>query len=180
VEIGGQSDEHWQPVEDFFAPAQFEALSDAQKLSRPSFEKMVAGMTAGSQAVNLGKAHSQGLVYETKIVDAPWQKRPAAPYELERDRQEAMTGIGAAARSLLKTTGNERYAPAAGLAPAVKLEDELYVIVSTTDFRRHIDKSNQPASKGAAFQTLDDLVASDPGARDRWQVVPVYEEKVQP
>lgn len=175
VQVGQKPAEQWSTVQDYFAPGQFEALSDAQKLSRPSFEKMDGGVTLDSRRVAPGHAAAKDLVYETIIVDAPWQKRDPGTYELKRDRQTAMTGLGAAARSRLKTTGNQRYMPAAASAPAVALEDEQYIIVSTADFSRLQLEANQPANKGAAFQTLDDLAAADPTARERWQVVPLYE-----
>ena len=38
-------------VQDFFAPAQFLELSDDEKLTAPSFEPMVAGVSIGQQAV---------------------------------------------------------------------------------------------------------------------------------
>lgn len=176
VQVGdGPDGQRWATVQDYFAPAQFEAMSDAQKLSRPSFEKMDAGVTVGSEAVALGKLVTKELVYETIVVDAPWQKREPGPYAPQRDRQWAMTGLGAAARSQLKTAGNERFMPAAGATPAVALEDEQYIIVSTADFSRLQLEANLPTSKGSAFQTLADLIAAKPAERDDWQVVPVYE-----
>ena len=173
VLVGQKPSGQWSTLQDYFAPAQFEALSDAQKLSRPSFEKMDAGVTVGSRVVDPGVHVSRDIVYETIIMDAPWITRKPGLYQLKRDHQAAMTGLGAASRSQLKTTGNQRYMPAAASAPAAAMDDEQYIIVSTADFSRL--KSNQPSSKGAAFQTLDDLIAADPAERDRWQVVPVFE-----
>ena len=47
VSLGGQS-QTTEPVKEFFAPAQFFEMSDDEKLSRPSFEPMAAGVTIGS------------------------------------------------------------------------------------------------------------------------------------
>ena len=47
VSLGGQSPTT-QSVPDFFAPAQFFEMSDDEKLSRPSFEPMPAGVSIGS------------------------------------------------------------------------------------------------------------------------------------
>ena len=44
VSLGGQSP-RTESVKEFFAPAQFFEMSDDEKLSRPSFEAMAAGMT---------------------------------------------------------------------------------------------------------------------------------------
>ena len=42
-----------EPVRDFFAPAQFIEMSDDEKLSRPSFEPMDAGLTIGSNRIDI-------------------------------------------------------------------------------------------------------------------------------
>src|SRR4029077_9772771 len=47
VSLGAQS-QTTQAVKEFFAPAQFFEMSDDEKLSRPSFEAMAAGVTIGS------------------------------------------------------------------------------------------------------------------------------------
>lgn len=59
-------------VEDFFAPGQFECLSDREKISRPAFEKMKSGLqfscgkieipVANARVIHYGKA----VTYETK------------------------------------------------------------------------------------------------------------------
>ena len=48
VSLGGQS-QTTEPVKEFFAPAQFFEMSDDEKLSRPSFEPMAAGVSIGSE-----------------------------------------------------------------------------------------------------------------------------------
>ena len=51
VSLGGDRARRPQPVRDFFAPAQFFEMSDDEKLSRPSFEPMAAGVSIGSDAI---------------------------------------------------------------------------------------------------------------------------------
>ena len=48
VSLGEQS-QTTDPVKEFFAPAQFFEMSDDEKLSRPSFEPMAAGVSIGSE-----------------------------------------------------------------------------------------------------------------------------------
>lgn len=50
VNLGGQ-EQTGTAVKHFFAPAQFIELTDDQKLSRPSFEAMDAGISFGSEAI---------------------------------------------------------------------------------------------------------------------------------
>ena len=57
-------------VTDYFAPAQFLTMDDADKLSAPSFEQMTAGVTLGSTGLTLPSApgSTQGT---TTVVDTP-------------------------------------------------------------------------------------------------------------
>src|SRR6185503_5138638 len=59
------------PQLDFFAAGQYQNLSDAEKLSRDSYELMDAGVAIASNAVSVGDLRETPLVYETKIIDAP-------------------------------------------------------------------------------------------------------------
>ena len=64
-------------VDDLFAPGQFRALTDEQKLSLPSFESMPSGVTIGTPDVAHGTPVGVGVVYEQRIVPAPGVTPPA-------------------------------------------------------------------------------------------------------
>jgi hypothetical protein len=78
------------PVTDFFAPAQFLTLDDADKLSAPSFEMMTAGTTIGGSGLTLPATPGSGQVpatvvdtvstvnWDTLTLDSP-DPAPAAP-----------------------------------------------------------------------------------------------------
>ncbi|MGH4001155.1 MAG: DUF6603 domain-containing protein [Pseudonocardiaceae bacterium] len=57
-------------VQDLFAPAQFQELSDEQKLSLPSFESMPSGAVIGAREVAHGTPVNVSVVYEQKLVTA--------------------------------------------------------------------------------------------------------------
>lgn len=59
------------PVEEYFALGQFRNLSEDEKLSRPSFEKMEAGFQFGSDGFdyNLALGFESPIDYETVMVD---------------------------------------------------------------------------------------------------------------
>ena len=62
-----------QAVREFFAPAQFFEMSDADKLSRPSFESMPAGVSLGSEGFSISAGADDWLEvpaiqFETIIV----------------------------------------------------------------------------------------------------------------
>jgi hypothetical protein len=60
-----------EPLEDLFAPAQFSALSDDQKLSQPSFVPMRSGVRVGEHDVAHGTPLSVQVVFEQMLVPTP-------------------------------------------------------------------------------------------------------------
>jgi len=61
-------------VTDFFAPAQFITMTDAQKLSAPSFESMRSGVTLGPAALTLAQTPASGGASTVTVTSAaaPW------------------------------------------------------------------------------------------------------------
>lgn len=60
-----------KPVEDLFAPSQFRALSDQQKLSVPSFERMPSGVRIGDDDVAHGPPSTVEVVFEQRTFGPP-------------------------------------------------------------------------------------------------------------
>ena len=58
------------PLQDRFAPAQFTAMSDDQKLSVPSFEAMTAGAALGAGGYATGAPVTVSVTYEQALVTA--------------------------------------------------------------------------------------------------------------
>jgi hypothetical protein len=160
-------------VTDFFAAGQFQALGDAEKLSRPSFEKMPAGVTVTSADLEHGPAVAAKLEYETKIVDSPWDSREAPRFQLPRHAMLAMAKVGAVAVSALRRSGDARYVADVPRRVAV-VDDERFVIASTRDLAVRADLA-APTTKGAALEALAAHVAANPGERATLQVVALAE-----
>ena len=57
------------PINDFFAPAQFQQLSDSQKLARPSFEQYQSGVRFGSSKATVGSTRQSTIGYSTQVVE---------------------------------------------------------------------------------------------------------------
>jgi hypothetical protein len=114
------------PVTDVFASGQFLTLTDDQALSKPSFEPMRAGLSAGGSALDTGNATAVATTYKTIAVDGatrtqrpPWLLavehadrvlRPAPvavarpipnPLTTQPDTLRTMAGIAAAQTSAL-------------------------------------------------------------------------------
>jgi Family of unknown function (DUF6603) len=67
--LGGSAAADAAPVDEGFAAGQFLDLSDDEKLSRPSFEPMRAGLATGGGEVDAGNATVVATTYKTVAVD---------------------------------------------------------------------------------------------------------------
>jgi hypothetical protein len=109
-----------------FAAGEFVDLSEDERLSRPAFERFVAGFTAGSDAVVAGPAVSGDLGYEEIVLgpdgaveEPPRPKRPPLLVALRHG-----VGVGPAALSPLRldeVTRGMRREPDVRLAPATRV-----------------------------------------------------------
>jgi hypothetical protein len=174
VAVGNEPGASWSEVTDLFAPGQFEELTDAEKLSRDSFEPMVAGVSVASRHIEHGAAQIRSVMYETVIVDSPWDSRVVQPYSISVDEQLARSERGAKANSLLARSGTSRYAPAFGSSPPFTFDDDEYVIVSTTDLSIQ-PEFGRARSKGELYRGLRDHVSAHPEDSDRYQVAALSE-----
>lgn len=113
-----------RPVRDFFAPAQFLELTDDEKLSRPAFEPMDAGMTFLSDAIVFTTdtrdwLEAEAIEFETWILDKGTNVAESDDDEDEQGRQRfyrvspaslgKQSRFGAAGNSELRRTGKARY-----------------------------------------------------------------------
>jgi hypothetical protein len=181
VRVGSIPATPGSPLLDNFAPAQFEEMNDAEKLSRPSFERMQAGTTIASDAVlfNVKTSRVDTFTYETIVIDAPdHPSRQLNTYTLSGDHQRAALSRSAAAQSLLRTTGMEKFAPSPTTLPLATLAEEEYVIVDVVrlGIRKDIAIA-EPATKGAACQALAQYLEQHPRERGQLEVVPAHEVK---
>jgi uncharacterized protein DUF6603 len=67
--LGGGAATDVAPVTEQFSAGQFLDLSDAERLSRPSFEPMRSGMATGGSALDAGNAAVVATTYKTVAVD---------------------------------------------------------------------------------------------------------------
>jgi hypothetical protein len=141
VSLGGLS-QATQPVKDFFAPAQFFEMSDDEKLSRPSFEPLTAGVSIGSSEFVFTTATSdwfevEAIEFETWIVDKQKNETrrsnpedPKKLYKLNPGPLGRQARFGAAGVSDLRRTGKAKYRTT---APKHRIAKEGWSIVATDD-----------------------------------------------
>jgi hypothetical protein len=175
VTINSQS-ETQQSFQDYFATGQFFTLSDADKLSAPSFEKYDAGITIGSDTVLTGADSPRNVVYEERYVDEPEGfSRLARLYAMPADIHLSLSALGAGFASPLKNTGLAKYRTGP-TAAAVVSQDPSYVIAGVEDLAvRHDIVSSQGATYFAARAALQSHLAAHPEDAANLQILPVHE-----
>ena len=169
VSLGGQSQTK-QPVRDFFAPAQFFDMSDDEKLSRPSFESMTAGVSIGSDEFAFTADANdwlevEAIKFETFIADKQnneSRRSDTGLYELSPELLGRQARFGAAGASELRRTGKDKYRTT---RVAHKLAKEGWSIVATDDLTEQAApgvEAGKAVSYSEAAQALRKLKQEDP------------------
>jgi hypothetical protein len=110
-------------VRDYFAPGQFEELTEDEKLSQPSFVQMDAGVILANGAVAAGPRQQAAVEYET-IVEGIEPPSPGAfRYAMPAHVALAHIQHGPIARSVAAKSGLRRFAPAPSDEPLTGVKD---------------------------------------------------------
>jgi hypothetical protein len=101
-------------LQDSFAPAQYQEMSDDEKLARPAFESQDAGLQFGAEEVayRYEVLPDTAIAYETLMIDPtrPPEEAPVtAPYVLPQTALDALVSLGAAGQAAIRRTGASRY-----------------------------------------------------------------------
>ncbi|MFI5113331.1 MAG: DUF6603 domain-containing protein, partial [Terriglobales bacterium] len=128
-----------------FATAQFQDMSDSDKLSRPSYQELKGGVIIGnSDSMQSSKMTRRTISYDITIIDKePQQPLPKGKY------YGAIPGLfhrflsgSAAARSALSYQRKTQLQP---FSDTISVGQEGYAVSNTTD--------NKPVSAGATFSS---------------------------
>ena len=147
------------PVDDQFAAAQFLELSDDEKLARPSFELMLAGVTFAGGDITFG---SQSVVSDMDFdrrIDGVTQ--PGPPPRLSGTLATFAAGFGPAGRSPLREPDR--------VGQDLAIQAERFVVAGVDDLA---PATIAGGSFAAVRQALDGHLATHPD--DRLQVVPAF------
>lgn len=163
-------------VSESFAIAQFLAMKDAEKLSRPSFEPQHAGIVLSSSGSQPGSARMAKRIvrYEEIIIDNEFRRR--------RRRFRPMFGLlfdhflagNSIARSDLSFAKQRKLDP---FAEKVVAGTAGYVVASQAD-NRNAAGTTTFASESAAIDHLTRLASADPNAHESLHVIPAFEMSV--
>ena len=152
------------PVEDQFAPGQFIDMSDAEKVSRRSFEPFEAGVEAQSSAAPQAD-FVRNIVVEHEVI---YLRKPRLRliHRIGRLIFDVLLRGSAVAVSPL---GKERLIPTGlGTAP-VSMSTGGFVVANTNDLQLH--ETTIFRSEAAAVQAMKSVVAGKPELKGKLQVV---------
>jgi hypothetical protein len=177
VQIDGQAENKpLPPIQDYFAAGQYLTLSDADKISSPSFEKYDAGVTIGSSEITSGADSPRVVSYETLYIPDPNNVSVSGGrYLMPANIHLALVKQGAGYASPLKNTGLFKYS-AGAQGSAVKIQEPSFVITSVEDLSVRSDIAS--AGGTTFFQAraaLDSYLTLHPEEVENLQIISAHE-----
>jgi hypothetical protein len=177
-------------AKDEFAPAAYQALSDADKLKAPSYEQRTSGAVAqGTQALKSDHVINHSVVYEQWITDAG----PAPEHDLSINLQSTSYGMdqqlferlvpgGAISRAPLSKARRLKTPP---LVASVQVRpNEAFVVIAVDTFAP-VDASGhfitahtvraEALSRSQAEARLAALLHQDTVEADDYEVIPAFQ-----
>jgi hypothetical protein len=153
-----------------FAIAQFQNMSDSDKLSRPSYQPLKGGVTIGSSdSMQSSKMTRRTISYDVTIID----KDPQRP--LLKGRLIAESGLfhpflsgSAAARSPLSYRAKMQLRP---FTDTIAVAGEGYTVSNTTD-NKAVNAASSFSSEAMARDSMNNQIASNPSSAASMHVLP--------
>jgi hypothetical protein len=160
-----------QEVREEFAIANFKKLSDADKLSRPSFERMRSGIRFSTgDATETGARLIKEVNYEMSYVHRKGRLViRAGLFRMFGTLFTALSFGSAITRNAFSATRNSP-----GIPPArVEIVDAPFIVASVSSLTPHAGASAKTAAE--AYALHDALVRETPALKGQLQVVSAYE-----
>jgi hypothetical protein len=178
VTVNGD-EETRQVFRDYFAAGQFLTLSDADKISDPSFVKFDAGAVIGGDGFKSGADSPRNVYYEERYIDEPTSfSRFSRRYAMAADVHLALTKQGAGFTSPMKNTGLFKYGTGVQ-GQAVETVQPSFVIAQVADLAVRTDILSAAGKNFYSAQsTLNSYLALHPEESDNLQILPVHEVAV--
>ncbi len=162
-------------VKESFARAQYQNLTDAEKLSKPSFEKMQGGVeiTMGNNTIKNGKMVRKKIEYELTIID----KEPVKPFvfgkfflELNIMFHHFIKG-GSVYKSKLSKSTLEKLQP---FEQKLNVQEELYTVAFQNN-NKAFNAGSTFSSEMEAQSFMQDKISSNPSLKKQIHIVPQFE-----
>jgi len=162
-------------VNDDFARAQYQNLSDADKLSKPSFEKLPGGVNISLGGINIknGKMLRRKVEYEVTIID----KEPQKP--LPKGMRFALGGIlfdhflrgNSASKSPLSKNQKDKLNP---FDEKIDVGQEGYAVAFQSNNKAYTTEAVF-ASEMAAQTFMHEQITKNPSLKKEIHIIPNYE-----
>jgi hypothetical protein len=177
VSLGGQPVNEIELSEDDFAPAHFTNLSNAQRLSSDSFDKMIGGVRLAPTTVATGPTGSRTLAYETVFVTAEGVRVEEndldPPYVPTQDQLRGMLQRSAAGRGGVRRVGAQKYM-LAGRPKLFTLDAPTFLVVNACSMVKNTAITTSETTYTQASLALRNYEKLNPVDRNRFRVVPFY------
>jgi len=166
-------------VDEFFARAQFEDLSDHHKLKKPSFEKMQGGVSLGNEQLGAhGAIVKHVLEYECILLGDDGTSDTRMRAKLPWDRGRRIVRGGAARRNAYRASGLRRF-ERPGVKPKIGVDEESYMVArkGTLDavITNAVGRTDRGMTHMEAENALDQYVKARPAEAGQLEVVHAYE-----
>jgi hypothetical protein len=174
VTLNGAAADYAAHTEEF-AIAQYTTMSDADKLSAPSYEPFDAGVAIGAQPVAGGHDSPRAVTYQERYIDDyAQQSRFGSIYTMPATVHAALAGNGAGARSPVAAGGLQRFATP-GLNNPIAVSPVQYTIASTTDLTARADILAAATTRYEAVCAMAAYLGAHPAEQGTVQVVAAHE-----
>jgi hypothetical protein len=160
-------------VTELFAPAQFQDLDSATKLSRPAYERYAGGieLAPAGQDLASGAMVKRVVRYDVSTIDTGYRRVRRSFATLFGGLFDHLSQGGSAARSALSELDTLR---GQAIQDGVRARGEGYAVADLANNRPIQDATSFP-SRGAAEEYLKSQIAVDPRLRESLHVIPNFE-----
>ena len=164
-----------EAFQDFFAAGQFLDLSDADKLSRSSFEPHNAGARIAPSTINSGADSTRMVVYDEYYIDDPIAPLRISPvYVMPLNVYTALSYQSAGFQSPMRNSGFGKYKTGPS-TPAVVTKDPSYVVTAVEDLSVVTAITDVGMTYYRARVMLQAHLENNPQDAGNLQIVPTHE-----
>jgi hypothetical protein len=162
-------------VQDDFAPGHFMNLSNAQKLSMPSYVPMDAGVSVAADRIALGSSDAKTIEYVTKFIDDEGTVHNDAKHQLTDAQLAGLLKRSPAALGGVRRTGSERFM-LANRPKKIRLGPALFLVADACTMVRNPSITAAPIGQTEAELALREHLRTNPEDAERFAIIPKYAE----
>lgn len=157
-----------------FAPAQFQDLDDADKLSRPAYNPQTSGLELSATGAQLRSSRMVKRIvrYEEIIIDSNYKRFTRRLTTFPGRLFQLFLRGASVARSDVSHARRVQYQP---FAEHVAVRPETFTVAHQADNTAVADEAVGFTSEASAREYLRDRLAEDPQAGDALHVIPEFE-----